>query len=44
VPVRNDARDTGLWVINGVRQVIYAKAQLCLRDQFNAASKLTQRQ
>jgi hypothetical protein len=41
VPVRNDARETGLWVINGARQVIYAKAQLCLRDQLHAASKLT---
>jgi Family of unknown function (DUF5906) len=41
VPVRNDAADDGLWVINRVRQVIYAKASLTLRDQLAAARKLT---
>jgi hypothetical protein len=40
VPVRNDARDTGLWVIDGVRQVIYAKAELSPRDRLAAARKL----
>jgi hypothetical protein len=30
--------------INGVRQVIYAKAELSLRDQLDAASKLTREQ
>jgi hypothetical protein len=42
VPVRNDARDTGLWVIGGVRQVIYAKAELSPRDRLAAASRLSQ--
>jgi Family of unknown function (DUF5906)/Bifunctional DNA primase/polymerase, N-terminal len=41
VPVRNDARDDGLWVINDVRQVVYAKASLSLRDRLVAAGKLT---
>ncbi len=43
VPVRNDARQTGLWVIDGSRQVIYAKAELSIRDQHRAATELTQR-
>jgi hypothetical protein len=40
VPVRNDARDTGLWVVDGVRQVIYARAELSIRDRLQAASRL----
>jgi hypothetical protein len=40
VPVRNEARETGLWVVNGTRQVIYAKAALSIRDRLKAASKL----
>jgi hypothetical protein len=40
-PVRNDAAESGLWVINGKRQVIYAKACLSLRDRFAAARALT---
>jgi hypothetical protein len=40
VPVRNDARDTGLWVINGVRCVVYAKQCLTLRDQLKAVAEL----
>jgi hypothetical protein len=44
VPIRNPDRDTGLWVINGARQVIYAKAELCVRDQLDAANELTRRQ
>jgi hypothetical protein len=40
VPVRNDARDDGLWVINDVRQVVYTKASLSVRDRLMAASKL----
>jgi len=40
VPVRNDAATSGLWVINGTRQVIYAKASLPLRDQLKAAREL----
>jgi hypothetical protein len=40
VPVRNEARDTGLWVINGTRQMIYAKAALSVRDRIAAATRL----
>jgi hypothetical protein len=39
VPVRSDAND-GLWVINGRRQVIYARATLPLADQRREAAKL----
>jgi hypothetical protein len=41
VPVRNDAAKDGLWVIHGKRQAIYAKASLPLREQLQAASRLT---
>jgi Family of unknown function (DUF5906) len=41
VPVRNDAAVSGLWVINGKRQVIYAKASLSVRDRLAAARRLT---
>jgi hypothetical protein len=40
VPVRNPNRDTGLWVIYGARQVVYAKASLPLRDRLAAAERL----
>lgn len=40
VPVRNDARNTGLWVVHHVRQVIYTKKSLSLRDRLAAARKL----
>jgi hypothetical protein len=40
VPIRNDARENGLWVINETRQVIYAKATLSVRDQLAAARDL----
>ncbi len=40
VPVRNPDRDTGLWVIDGRRQVVYAKDALSLGDQTSAAAKL----
>jgi hypothetical protein len=39
-PVRNPDRDTGLWVVSGKRQVVYAKAELPLRDRIAAASRL----
>jgi hypothetical protein len=42
VPVRNDACEDGLWVINRTRQVVYAKADLSVRDRLAAAQKLTQ--
>jgi hypothetical protein len=41
VPVRNDAADSGLWVINRTRQVVYAKASLSVRDRLAAARRLT---
>ena len=40
VPVRNDAAKDGLWVINKVRQVIYAKAALSPAQRLDAAQKL----
>jgi hypothetical protein len=40
VPVRNDDADDGLWRINDRRQVVYAKAELSLRDRIAAAEKL----
>ena len=39
VPVRSGTED-GLWVINGKRQVIYARAELSPKEQFRAAQKL----
>jgi len=38
VPVRNDTAKDGLWVINKVRQVIYAKAALSPAARLKAAS------
>jgi hypothetical protein len=40
VPVRNDTAESGLWVINKKRQVVYAKASLSLRDRLAAVQKL----
>jgi hypothetical protein len=40
-PVRNDAAKDGLWKINGVRQVVYAKTTLSIRDRLAAANDLT---
>jgi Family of unknown function (DUF5906) len=42
VPVRNDAADSGLWVINRTRQVVYAKATLSIRDRLKAAKALVE--
>jgi hypothetical protein len=39
-PIRNDLNKEGLWIVNGVRQVVYAKSLLPLRDRFSAARKL----
>jgi hypothetical protein len=39
LPVRNPDRDTGLWVVKGVRQVIHAKAALSPRDRLAAANE-----
>jgi hypothetical protein len=41
VAVRNDHRQTGVWVIEGKRQVIYAKASLTLRERIVAAQRAT---
>jgi hypothetical protein len=40
VPVRNDAANDGLWVINGKRQAVYAKNSLAIRDRLSAARDL----
>jgi hypothetical protein len=40
VPVLNETAKSGLWVIHGKRQRIYAKAALAPRDRFKAASAL----
>ena len=40
VPVRNAAADSGLFVINGRRQVVYAKAGLSVRERFAAVGRL----
>jgi Family of unknown function (DUF5906) len=40
VAVRNDAAKDGLWKVGGKRQVIYAKAELSLRDRIGAAQDI----
>jgi hypothetical protein len=40
VPVRNPHRDTGLWVINSRRQMVYARVELSLGEQISAAQRL----
>lgn len=40
VPVRNDSAKSGLWVVSGNRQVIYAQRSLSIRDRIAAASHL----
>jgi hypothetical protein len=40
--VRNPDRETGLWVINEQRQMVYAQEGLSPRDRLNAARQLTQ--
>jgi hypothetical protein len=40
VPVRNDAANDGLWVINGKRQAVYANSNLSVRDRLSAARQL----
>lgn len=40
VAVRNDAAQSGLWVVAGKRQVIYAKRELAIRDRLTAATAL----
>ena len=44
IPVRNSAeKRDGSWKIDGERQVVYAKADLSLRDQLAAIKELTDR-
>jgi len=38
--VTNPSSKQGLWVVQGARQIIYAKAELSVRDRFAAASGL----
>jgi hypothetical protein len=40
VPVRNTSADSGLWVINGKRQAVYAKDKLSEQDRMNVVRKL----
>jgi hypothetical protein len=40
VAVRNDGAKDGLWKALGKRQVIYAKAELTLRDRLRAAQDI----
>jgi hypothetical protein len=40
VPVRNDCAKDGLWVIKGVRQVVYAKSSMSLSERLAAAQRL----
>jgi hypothetical protein len=42
VPVRSDTAESGLWVIGGKRQVIYAKAALSVLDRYRAARRITE--
>jgi hypothetical protein len=39
-PVRNDAALSGLWVVDGTRQVVYAKKSIPLREQIEAVREL----
>jgi hypothetical protein len=43
VAVRNDGAKDGHWKVNGKRQVIYAKAELSIRDRIAAAYELAGR-
>jgi hypothetical protein len=40
VPVRNPDAESGLWVVNGKRQVVYAKATLSPQERFKAAQDM----
>ncbi len=39
-PIRNDGAKDGRWVIDGRRQVVYAKTSLSIRDRHLAARKI----
>lgn len=40
VRVRNDGAKSGLWVIAGERQVVYARRELLIRDRHDAVTRL----
>jgi hypothetical protein len=40
VRVRNEDRSTGMWVVGGVRQAVYAKKSLTLKQQHKAVAEL----
>jgi Family of unknown function (DUF5906) len=40
VPIRNTGRETGVWVVDGTRQVVYSQASLSPRDQLSAVAEL----
>jgi len=40
VAVRNEGAQSGLWVVSGKRQVIYARRELTIRDRMAAAAAL----
>ncbi len=40
VAVRNDTAQSGLWVVSGKRQMIYARRELPIRDRIGAATTL----
>ena len=42
VPVRNDAAKSGLWVVSGKRQVVYAQRELSIRDRIDAVTRLVE--
>jgi hypothetical protein len=44
VPVRNDTREDGLFIVNSCRQVVYAKADLSVRERIEAAGRLASEQ
>jgi hypothetical protein len=43
IPLRNQAADSGLWVVGGKRQVVYACKNLSLKDRFRAVEALQRR-
>lgn len=43
VRVRNDTAQSGLWVVGGKRQVVYARRELPVRDRIAAVSDLVER-
>ena len=40
-PVRNEAAQSGLWVIRGTRQAVYARSDLSVSERLRAAADLT---